>query len=88
MYISLHLLSLIYILVIVITIFQIRKFFFRTKNPKYFFIPDNPTYNNLYLEELGKIPKLNQKIKYLGILPNSENFICKSMSFFKSDIPC
>ena len=81
MYISLHLLSLIYILVIVIIIFQIRKFFFRTKNPKYFFIPDNPTYNNLYLEELRKIPKLNQKIKYLGILPKSENFICKKNLF-------
>ena len=81
MYISLHLLSLVYILVIVIIIFQIRIFFFRTKNPKYFFIPDNPTYNNLYLEELSKIPKLNQKIKYLGILPKSENFICKKNLF-------
>ena len=78
MYISLHLL---YILVIFIIIFQIRKFFFRTKNPKYFFIPDNPTYNKLYLEELRKIPKLNQRIKYLGILPKSENFICKKNLF-------
>ena len=78
MYISLHLL---YILVIFIIIFQIRKFFFRTKHPKYFFIPDNPTFNKLYLEELRKVPKLNQKIKYLGILPKSENFICKKNLF-------
>lgn len=78
MYISLHLL---YILVIFIIIFKIRKFFFRTKHPKYFFIPDNPTFNKLYLEELRKVPKLNQKIKYLGILPKSENFICKKNLF-------
>ena len=81
MYISLHLLSILYILIIIVIIYQIKKFFFRTKHPKFFFIPDNPTYNKLYLEKLKQIPKLNQKIKYLGILPKSENFICKKNLF-------
>ena len=81
MYISLHLLSILYILIIFVIIYQIRKFFFRTKNPKFFFIPDNPTYNQLYLEKLKRIPKLNQKIKYLGILSDSDNFICKNNLF-------
>lgn len=81
MYISLNLLSILYILIIFLMIYQIQKFFFRTKNPKYFFIPDNPTYNKLYLEKLKQIPKLNNRIKYLGILPKSENFICKKHLF-------
>ena len=81
MYISLHSLSILYILIIIVIIYQFQKFFFRTKNPKHFFIPDNPTYNKLYLEELRKIPKLNHRIKYLGILPKSENLICKKNLF-------
>ena len=43
---------------------------------KKIFIPEYPTYNELYIQLLQK-ENLN-KIKYLGILPNSDSFVSKN----------
>ena len=81
MYIStntLHFLSLIYLISILLILFLFKCKFRHTifSNDSEFFIPNNPTYNELYVSELCKRDLKN--IKYLAIIPNSDSFVSKN----------
>ena len=72
---TIHFLSLLYLILIVIFILHCKKYF-KKKYFKDFFIPDYPTYNELYVSELSKLKPNN--LKYLAILPNSDSFVSKN----------
>ena len=75
---TLHFLSLIYLHSILLVIFLFKYKFYPTEffNDSEFFVPNNPTYNELYVSELCK--KDLKNIKYLAIIPNSDSFVSKN----------
>ena len=69
------LVHIIYLLILYIIFISIKKYYRKPKQNN-FFIPDFPTYNELYISILKEKDLSN--IKYINILPNSDSFVSKS----------